>query len=322
MYEILIQSYGPLLVSLTIGALLSLSVYLPFSTGQISLATPGFYTLGGYVAAVMATQIQPGAVELSFFFFLAEICAAGVICGLGGLLLGIPVLRLNSVYLAIATIAFTEVLRVVALNLDFTGGAIGIFGIRPIFQKAEGYLSVTMPVLALATLLIWRLENSKVGPAFSAIREDALAASSCGINPTRYKIASFAMGAALAGASGAIAAHFLNTWNARQGSFETGIASLAAVLTGGSRVLLGAVIGGILFSALPEVLREISNLSIWPNEISQILRDGRMVFFGGLIVAGLLFFPDGVITPRLLDRCRLMLGAILDVIGRRLWKKN
>ncbi|MGB2925999.1 MAG: branched-chain amino acid ABC transporter permease [Limnothrix sp.] len=283
------STYGYLIVSMLLGSLLGMSVYLPLMTGQLSLATPGFYALGGYLAAILSTRIIP--FEGSLFpvpWLVVEMLIAGIASGLLAVILGIPVLRLRGIYLAIATIAFVEILRVLSLNLEITGGAVGIFAIPQPFANVLGYLWIVLPFLCLVGLLVWRLENTKVGRAFKAIREDELAASAMGINPTYYKVLSFVLGAILAGMAGAIAAHFLNTWNARQGTFDASITYLAFVLIGGSRSFLGPILGGIMLTALPELLRGLG--------------DARLIFFGLLLVLGTIFYPQGLITPELLRR--------------------
>jgi branched-chain amino acid transport system permease protein len=218
------------------------------------------------------------------------------------IVLGIPVLRLRGIYLAIATIAFVEILRVLALNLEITGGAVGIFGIPQPFQSQIEYLWVALPLLILSMFFLYRLERIRVGRALSAIREDELAADAMGINPTYYKVLSFTLGAVLAGLVGAVSAHFLNTWNARQGTFDASIIYLAFVLIGGSRTFIGPVLGGMVLTALPEALRAIAETSGLPTWLAQFLRDGRLIIFGLLIVIGSVFYPQGIITPDLLKR--------------------
>lgn len=283
------NTYGYLIVSMLLGAMLGLSVYLPLMTGQLSLATPGFYALGGYIAAVLSTtQITFKGSYFPIPWLLVEMGIAGLAAGILAVILGIPVLRLKGIYLAIATIAFVEILRVLSLNLEITGGAVGIFAIPQPFSSPLGYLWIILPLLILVGILVWRLENTKVGRAFNAIREDELAANAMGINPTYYKVLSFVLGAILAGIVGAIAAHFLNTWNARQGTFDASITYLAFVLIGGSRSFLGPILGGIILTALPEILRGLG--------------DARLIFFGLLLVLGTIFYPQGLITPELVRR--------------------
>ena len=122
----------------------------------------------------------------------------------------------------------------------------------------------------------------------AAIRDDELASRCMGIHTTRVKLTAFVASAVLAGITGVIAAHYLNTWNARQGSFDVAITTLAFVILGGSRSWLGPVIGGLLLTALPELLRPVGDL--------------RLVLFGLVILLGPVFFPQGLITPALLER--------------------
>ncbi|BAY64452.1 branched-chain amino acid ABC transporter permease protein [Calothrix brevissima NIES-22] len=293
-----ISTYGSLIVSMVLGALLGLSLYLPLMTGQLSLASPGFYALGGYIAAILSTTVfKSDSGSFSIWLLLIEMIIAGVVSGLLGIAVGIPALRLRGIYLAIATIAFVEVLRVISLNLEITGGAVGIFGIPQPFQNQIEYLWISLPLLIIAMVLFYRLERIRVGRAFTAIREDELAAGAMGINPTYYKVLAFTLGAILAGVVGAISAHFLNTWNARQGTFDASIIYLTFVLIGGSRTFLGSVVGGMVFTALPEILRSLADTGGLPLWLAQFLRDGRLIIFGVLIVIGTIFFPQGLVTP-------------------------
>ncbi|AUB35709.1 livM, branched-chain amino acid transport system permease protein [Nostoc flagelliforme CCNUN1] len=299
-------TYGSLIVSMVLGALIGLSLYLPLMTGQLSLASPGFYALGGYIAAILSTKVLTSSSSLfPIPLLLLEMLIAGVICGLLGVIVGIPALRLRGIYLAIATIAFVEVLRVISLNLDITGGAVGIFGIPQPFQTPIEYLWIALPLLLISMVLLYRLERIRVGRAFIAIREDELAAGAMGIDPTYYKVLAFTLGAILAGVVGAISAHFLNTWNARQGTFDSSIIYLTFVLIGGSRTFLGPVIGGMVFTALPEILRSLADTAGLPNWLGQFLRDGRLIIFGLLIVIGTIFFPQGLITPDIFQRRKI-----------------
>ena len=276
-----------LLVQMILGALLGLSVYLPMAAGQLSLATPAFYAVGGTLAALLSTQ--GGAQSaISLWSVLGEmLLAAGLTAGLA-LLVGLPVLRLRGIYLAIATIALVEIVRVAILNLPFTGGAAGIFGIPQPFQQPFGYVLFSGALLAVCGWLFQRLEASRLGRSMAAIRDDELASRCMGIHTTRVKLTAFVASAVLAGITGVIAAHYLNTWNARQGSFDVAITTLAFVILGGSRNWLGPVIGGLLLTALPELLRPVGDL--------------RLVLFGLVILLGPVFFPQGLITPALLER--------------------
>jgi len=276
-----------LLVQMILGALLGLSVYLPMAAGQLSLATPAFYAVGGTLAALLSTQGNAQS-AISLWAVLGEMLLAGCLTAGLALLVGLPVLRLRGIYLAIATIALVEIVRVAILNLPFTGGAAGIFGIPQPFQQPFGYVLFSGGLLAVCGWLFQRLEASRLGRSMAAIRDDELASRCMGIHTTRVKLTAFVASAVLAGITGVIAAHYLNTWNARQGSFDVAITTLAFVILGGSRSWLGPVIGGLLLTALPELLRPVGDL--------------RLVLFGLVILLGPVFFPQGLITPALLER--------------------
>lgn len=301
-----LSTYGFLIVSMLLGAMLGLSLYLPLMAGQLSLASPGFYALGGYIAAVLSTKVfsvPPGQL-FPIPLLLLEMLVAGVASGILGMIIGVPALRLRGIYLAIATIAFVEILRIICLNLDITGGAVGIFGIPQPFNQPLEYLWVVVPLLLLSMAFLYRLERIRIGRAFIAIREDELAADAMGINPTYFKVLAFTLGAILAGLVGAVSAHFINTWNTRQGTFDASIIILTFVLIGGSRTFLGPVLGGMVFTALPEVLRALAGTPNMPLWLAQFLRDGRLIIFGLLIVIGTIFFPQGLVTPNWFQRWR------------------
>lgn len=280
-----LATYGFLIVTMIQAGLLGLSLYFPLQAGQLSLATPGFYAVGGYAAAIMLTHPSLSGLRdaLGQFIFPVTWLAAALLCGLLGLIVGVPALRLRGIYLALATIAFVEILRVVSLNLSITGGAVGIFGIPQAFDFGDRwqYVWVFGPLLLLTLLFARQLEKSRVGRAFRAIREDELAADAMGVNPTYYKVLAFVIGAVLAGIVGAMSAPFLNTWNAKQGTFDASIAVLAFVLIGGSRNIWGPVIGGALLTAIPEVLRSLA--------------DWRLVINGVVLVIASLYLPQGIV---------------------------
>ena len=281
-----------LLMQMLLGALLGLSVYLPLAAGQLSLATPAFYAVGGTLAALLSTRWRAlGATATGGFpvpSLILLLVLGGLLAGLLALLVGRLVLRIQGIYLAIATIALVEIVRVAILNLPFTGGAVGIFAIPQPFATAAGYLLPALALLALAGWFCQRLDAMPLGRAMAAIRDDELAASCMGIDTTRVKLTAFVLSAVLAGSTGALAAHFLNTWNARQGTFDASITTLAFVILGGSRTWLGPVVGGLLLTALPELLRPVG--------------DVRLVLFGLVILLGPVLAPQGLITPGLLER--------------------
>jgi branched-chain amino acid transport system permease protein len=280
--EAFLSNYGFLLVTLVQQSLLAMSLYFPLAAGQLSLASPGFYALGGYVAAIMATAdyFAPWRDSLGWLIFPLEWLVAGLVSAMLAFLVGVPALRLRGIYLALATIAFVEILRVICLNLAITGGAIGIFGIPQMFESRWSYIWVFGPLLVVTLIFSYRLDRSRVGRAFKAIREDELAAGAMGINPTHYKVLAFVIGAVLAGIVGAMSAPFLNTWNARQGTFDASISYLAYVLIGGSRSMWGPMLGAVLLASLPELLRP--------------LKDARLIINGIVLVFASIYMPRGI----------------------------
>jgi branched-chain amino acid transport system permease protein len=292
-----------LLVQMLLGALLALSVYLPLACGQLSLATPGFYAIGGTIAALLSTRLPAlapatGRYPLSSVLLemvVALAFSAALAWGIGSL-----VLRLRGIYLAIATIALVEILRVVSLNLSFTGGAVGIFAIPQPFNDPAGYALFSLALLLLACFLCQRLASSRTGRAMAAIRDDEIAAASLGIASGRVKRLAFVLSAIVAALTGVVAAHFLNAWNPRLGNFDASITTLAFVVFGGSRTWIGPVLGGLVLTALPELLRPVGDL--------------RLIVFGLVILLGPSLFPQGLVTPELLAwlRRRLLGQGLLQ----------
>src|SRR5258708_12252155 len=161
----------------------------------------------------MSTRLftdQPGL--FPFPYLLAEMLVAGMLCAAVGLVVGFIALRLRGIYLALATIAFVEIIRVSALNLvDLTGGAPGIPEVPQPFSTQFGYMLIALPLLGIATFFVYRVERIRLGRAFIALREDELAAACIGVNPMRYKVLAFTIGAGLAGNAGSSAAHLFTT---------------------------------------------------------------------------------------------------------------
>src|SRR5436190_1213972 len=270
------------------------------------MATPQTALSGPVIAAILSTKVfHPGPGLYPVRLVLIEMAAAAVVAGILGVIVGVPALRLRGIFLALATIAFVQILGVVALNLDITGGAIGIFGIPQPFGSQLQYMWLAILLMLLSMLFIARLERTRTGRALIALREDELAAAAMGVDPTYHKVLAFTASAVLAGAVGAISAHFINTWNSRQGTFDTSVNLMAFVLVGGSRTFVGPVVGGLVLTALPEALRGVADVGGLPPWLAQFLRDGRPIIFGVLIAIGTVFFPHGLITPGLLGRLGL-----------------
>jgi len=198
--------------------------------------------------------------------------------------IGRPTLRLSGVYLAMATLAFGEVVRIAIINTDdLTGGALGLNGIPPLTQwwHVLGALVVVLFVLA-------RLRRSRIGRAFEAIKEDETAAGLMGIAVDGHKMLAFALGAAIAGLAGALNAHLTFFIGPQEFGFDRGVEILTMTILGGVNSLFGPVVGAVIVTLLPELLRG--------------LKDYRAVFNGLILVVIVLFLPKGLWNPAWLRR--------------------
>lgn len=236
-------------------------------TGQLSLGHAGFMSIGAYASAMFSIHLG-----VPFWFTLIVGTAFG---GLFGVLLGIPILRLRGDYLAIATLGFAEIVRVVILNTPSLGGALGVYGIPP-----STNLLITLLLVFFAIFFMYRLEKSRHGLAIRSIREDEIAAEMMGINISRYKVLSFAIGSAFAGLGGALYAHFLSYINPVDFGFMKSIEQLCMLVLGGMGSIVGAVFGSIVLSTIPELLRFASEY--------------RMVTYGIVLILMMIFRPQGL----------------------------
>lgn len=285
MLQQIFESYGFLAVNIIIQMILAMATAMPIRGGALSLASPGFFAMGGYVAAVFSTRIfdfsiaPPGSL-LCLFYFLVECFVAVILGSFVAFLIGLPVLKLRGVYFAIATLSFVEILRVICLNLEITGGAVGIFAIPQLFNSPAEYLILLIPIILLLILVIRKFEGSSTGQELIAIRDDELASQAVGIMVGKIRLKSFVLSGAIAALIGVPAAHIMNTWNARQGTFDASVNTLAFVMVGGSRSMWGAILGAFVLTALPESLR--------------FLQDSRLIVNGLCLLGAALFFPNGL----------------------------
>lgn len=263
--------YGSVINFMGINALLALSLYVTLSAGLLSLGNAAFAGIGGYVAGILTTKLgAPYPVSL-----LAGTLAAG----LAGLLLGLPVLRLRGVFLAMATLAFGEVVRIAALNLDITGGAMGLIGL-----PVKTHTWTIFLALAAAAYLMARLAQARLGWALTSIREDETAAASMGVNLTLTKTTAFTLGAMLAGLAGAMYAHLNYLITPGEFGFSIAVNLLMYNIVGGTRVWYGPILGAGLLTALPELLRA---LGVTAGPL-------RMGLNGLILLLVILFLPRGL----------------------------
>ena len=248
-------------------------------TGQLSLAQAGFFGLGAYSAAILATH---------YGFPVWINIPIGIVVAVGfGILLGIPSLKLSGHYLAMTTIGFGVILNLVYRNWrPVTGGTDGIPGIKPTYL---GGLSLSHPglfyyviftCLTVAAVVAWRVGRSRLGRAFNAIRENELAAEAVGVDSTRYKVIAFAMSAGYGGLAGALWTHFTRFIAPETFGFDTSVQMLAMLVIGGSTTVVGSIIGAFLLTFLPEVLR--------------FLQGSYIAVYGAGIIVLMVFLPEGI----------------------------
>ena len=240
-------------------------------TGQLSLGHAAFMSIGAFTGAILTNRLG--------LPFELNLLLSGLFTSLIGVLIGFPILRLTGDYLAICTLGFAEIVKVVFLNLDITNKALGM-------QVLPPKTSIPTPIYVwlvaiLAIIFVTFLQSSRLGRAFKAIREDEIAAEAMGINLARYKVISFAVGTFLAGIGGCLYAHFLNYINPSDFGFLKSIDMLSMIVLGGLGSIPGAVFGASLLSAAPEFLRFMSQY--------------RMLVYGALLVFLMVFRPNGIL---------------------------
>ncbi len=263
--------YSNLVLTLGTNGLLALSIYLTLSCGMLTIANAAFMGIGAYTSALLTMNYgQPFPVAL----------AAGMAApALTAFVIGKPTLRLSGVYLAMATLAFGEVVRIAVLNAEpLTGGALGLNGIP---QSTEWW-HVAMALLVTMALL-WQLRRSKVGRAFEAIKEDETAAGLMGIDVASHKLLAFVLGGAIAGLAGTLNAHLTFFIGPNEYGFDRAVDILTMTILGGIGGLTGPVVGAVILTLLPEMLRS--------------LKDFRLVVNGFILVLIVLFLPKGIWDP-------------------------
>jgi len=247
--------------------------------GQFCLGWAAFYGIGAYTSALTVTKLG-----LSFWLAFP---LAGIVAALFGIILAIPTMRLRDIYLALTTLGFGEIVRLVLLNwMDLTRGSMGIPGIpAPTFfgKSLDSPLFYYYFILCMVLFVIGavqRIIDSRMGRALIAIKENEIAAKSMGINTTAYKIQAFAVGAFFSGLAGSFYAHYSSFIDPNAFGFGESIAILAMVVLGGMGSTVGAVFGGVTLSLLPELLRGLAEY--------------RMIIFGSILMVVMLVRPQGI----------------------------
>ena len=247
--------------------------------GQVSLGHAAFYGIGAYASTLVAMSWEVP-------YPLAALWAM-LVSGLCGLALGLPTLRLKEDYLAIVTLGFGVIIDLVIRNLEITGGPDGIVGVpTPVilglsFRNPLLYLLLVGLGVGFSLLFTYLLVNSYHGRALKAIRDHEITAQVMGINSPAYKVAIFALAAALAGLAGSLFAHYIKHINYESFGLHTSILIVCMVVLGGMGSILGSVVGAVILTILPETLRQF-----------QAYQD---LIYGGLLVALLVWRPQGLL---------------------------
>ena len=272
-------------VAIGIGINLILAVSLNLVngyTGQFSLGHAGFMSVGAYLSSAVTMLLGPkllgesgGAVWQQNSLFFAALVVGGLSAAFAGLLVGLPSLRLKGDYLAIVTLGFGEIIRVIFQNSEPLGGALGLNGI-PAYTSVFWVLAFG----AVTVFTVWCLVHSTYGRGFLATHDDEIAAEAIGLNTTRYKIVAFVVGAFFAGVAGGLYGHFKQTISPSGFDFNKSIEIVVMVILGGMGNTVGVILAAVLLTLLPEVLRPVA--------------DYRMILYSLLLILLMLVRPQGL----------------------------
>ena len=277
-----LASMMPVAIFTLLNVAMALGLYVTALSGQLSMATAAIAGVGGYFAAVLTVNFG--------WAFLPAIVMGAAAGALVGAFLALVTLKMRDFILKLTTLAFGEALSVLAFNWDYIGGANSFAGIG---LKTDIWTALAAALIAL--YVAWRFDGSRLGFACRAVRDDPLAASAMGISVAQVRTVSFALGAALVGMAGAIQAHYVLVISPHDLGFFVSLNFIIFLLFGGLQTLWGPVLGAVVLTVLPEVLR-------FTNEY-------RLILYGLIIVVVVLRRPDGLLT-------RVPTGRAISLFGR------
>ncbi len=261
-----------LLILVCINIILSCSLNITVGNlGQITLGHAGFMSIGAYVAGIFVKNTNLAALPS----FLISLVLAGLVAGLFGLAIGVPVLRLKGDYLAIVTLAFGEIIRVLVENMKITGGAQGLAGI-----PTTDNFTLIFIITCLAVAQMYSIMTSRHGRAVLAIKDNELAAQASGINTSKYKTFAFTLSAIFAGMAGAIYAQTTGVIAANVFNYNKSFDILVMVVLGGMGSYTGSIISTIILTIVPELLRAFA--------------DYRMIVYSILLIVVMIYRPSGL----------------------------
>ena len=261
------------------------------TTGQFSIGHAGFMAVGAYGAAYVGVKIAgplhaalgPGALGSAVIFNLA-LLAGALFAGISGLIVGMPSLRLRGDYLAVVTLGFGEIIRILFNNATFLGSATGYFGDDPSGLPAYTNFFWVYAWVAAIVVLIHNLTFSQTGRSLVAIREDEIAAEAMATPTTRLKVTAFAISAATAGIAGGLFAHMQAGVRPEDFRFEKSIDMIVMIIVGGLGSISGAILGGIFLAVSLELMRD--------------LQQYRLVLYALLLIVIMIVRPQGLLGTR------------------------
>ena len=283
-------------VIVTVGINITLAVSLNLVngyTGQFSLGHAGFMCVGAYTSAVITMFVTPALLGQvfppghvnSWIIFPCAMVIGGLTAAVAGLIVGIPSLRLKGDYLAIVTLGFGEIIRIIFLNIPAVGAARGLPGIPTYTNLFWAYA-----VAFITIYVVLAIVHSSYGRGFIAVHDDEIAAEAMGINTTKYKIIAFTVSAFFAGIAGALYAHYKTFISPNGFDFMRSIEIVVMVILGGMGNTIGVIAAAILLTVLPEVLRPVE--------------DYRMVLYSLLLIVLMLTRPQGLFRLKFKPRIK------------------
>lgn len=263
--------YANTLIFIVINVILAASLHLVIGiTGQFSIGHAGFLAVGAYVSAIITMKMQMP--------FPVALLVGGVVAAVAGLIVGIPSLRLRGDYLAIATLGFAEIIRIVFLNIDYVGGAAGM-QVSHLTTWTYAFIC-----LFITLIVIMNFTNSRHGRACISVRENEIAADAMGINTTFYKVVAFTLGSFFAGIAGGLYSHNFYIIQPGNFGFLKSFDILIYVVLGGLGSMSGSVIAAILLTIVSTFLQE------YPET--------RMIIYSLVLVIVMLYRPQGLMGTK------------------------
>ena len=286
--------YQSILLNIGINIILAVSLNLTTGfMGQLALGHAGFMAVGAYVAGIFSKSVSTLPASINIF---AAVILGGVVAAVVGFAVGVPALRLRGDYLAIITLGFGEIIRVIIENLSITGGGQGLTKIPRITSFNAVFITVTLTMAFLYSFI-----SSRHGRAVIAIREDEIAAEACGVKVTYYRTLTFTIAAFFAGVAGALYSHKVGVLGAKDFGFARSIDIVVMVVLGGMGSFTGSIVAAIILTILPELLQGFAEY--------------RMVIYSIVLILMMVFKPGG-----LMNGYEFSLNQPIDALKKRFGK--